>query len=189
MLHGRGADEEDLLGLADALDDRFLVISLRAPYPFPFGGYTWFDISEDGSPDPEMFRSSYDRLLNSIRNLVRNHRSNPDRLFLLGFSMGTMMSFALALTNPDMFRGVIANSGYVPNIPDLVYHWSGLSNTRFFITHGLYDPVIPVTFGRATRDLFQQSNAEWTYREYTMGHEISRESFDDIAAWLTTCLD
>jgi phospholipase/carboxylesterase len=138
----------------------------------------------EGTTDPEMFRSSFDRLKQFIPFAVKEYPIDPERLFLFGFSMGTMMALALALTSPGLLRGVIANSGYVPEDAGLTFQWTGLAATPFFLAHGAYDPVIPVTLGRRTKELFGKSDAQWVYREYPMGHEISPESLSDISEWL-----
>jgi len=185
LLHGRGADEEDLAGLSPFLDPRFLFLSVRAPYPFdPGGGFTWYNVEMDGTPDPEMFRHSYARLNEFVTHALQSFPIDPGRLFLLGFSMGTMMALALALTSPGLFRGVVANSGYVPEKAGLDLKWSGQSSTSFFIAHGMHDPVIPIALGQRTKSLFEASDASWIYREYPMGHEISPESLTDISEWL-----
>jgi phospholipase/carboxylesterase len=190
LLHGRGADEEDLLGLADVLDDRLLLLSPRAPYPFGYGGgFTWYDVGEVGEPEPEMFRQSYDRLSIFVSDALARYPIDPAKLFLFGFSMGTVMSFALSLTQPSLFRGVVANSGYVPERTDLRFRWKELERTDFLIIHGTQDPVIPVAFGRRSDELFRTSNAPYQYREYPMAHQISEESLGDINAWLRTRLD
>ncbi len=44
LLHGIGADENDLFGLSAYLDGRFFVVSVRAPYVLPYGGFAWFEI-------------------------------------------------------------------------------------------------------------------------------------------------
>ena len=73
LLHGRGANEDDLLGLSEYLDDRFLFISVRAPFNFQYGGgYTWYDILELGKAEPKMFAESY-------RRLVHPHSFSPIR--------------------------------------------------------------------------------------------------------------
>jgi phospholipase/carboxylesterase len=138
----------------------------------------------DGTPDPEMFRGSYDSLKEFVTQAIKEYPADPKRLFLFGFSMGTMMALALALTSPGLFRGVVANSGYVPEKAGLDLQWSGLSATSFFIAHGTDDPVIPIELGRRTKELFEKSDASWTYREYPMGHEISPEGLTDISDWL-----
>jgi phospholipase/carboxylesterase len=103
--------------------------------------------------------------------------------------MGTVMSFALALTHPDRFRGVAANSGYIPEGTHLTFHWQDLSGLHVFITHGQQDPVIPVDFARRARQLFSHSNAQVTYREYQAAHHLSDESLTDIAAWMNKLIE
>jgi phospholipase/carboxylesterase len=189
MLHGRGADENDLLGLTPMLDERLLTISVRAPYPFSFGdGFTWFEIDDAGKPDQEMFLNSYKQLCKLTEDVLSHYPIDKRNLFLVGFSMGTMMSYSLSLTMPHLFRGVAAFSGYVPET-NLEFHWNKLSKLDLFIAHGLFDPVIPVVLARMTREMFTSSNARWTYKEYPMEHEISPEAVADVSVWLRECLD
>jgi phospholipase/carboxylesterase len=189
MLHGRGADEEDLIGLATYYDPRLLVLSVRAPYPFAHGGgYTWYDVGAVGTPDPAMFRLSYDRLSQFVDEAIREYPVDPSRVYLLGFSMGTVMAFALSLTRPELFRGVIANSGYVPEGTHLAFRWRELGNLAYFIAHGREDPVIPIDFARRAKRLFEESTAKVEYREYEMGHEIGEESLRDSAAFFAGLL-
>ena len=190
MLHGRGADEEDLLGLSSYLDGRLLIISARAPFPFPYGGgFTWYDMQEIGAPDEQMFNESYAKLSNFVTDIMKNYPIDASQLFLLGFSMGTVMSYALSLTMPERFAGVIANSGYVPEGTHLAFRWKELLRADFFIAHGIQDPVIPVSFGRKAKELLESAGAQLTYREYPMGHQINETSLNDMASWLTQRLD
>ncbi len=189
MLHGRGADEEDLLGLSSYLDDRLLCISARAPFRFPYGGYTWYDIGEVGVPLPGMFDESYAKLSTFLEDVLRDYPVDPARVYLLGFSMGTVMSYALSLTRPELFRGVSANSGYVPEGTGLRFRWQDLAGKEFNIAHGVADQVIPLEMARRAKDLFAASNASVIYKEYPMDHQISDESLADVATWLRASLD
>jgi phospholipase/carboxylesterase len=190
LLHGRGADEQDLLGLASYLDERFLVLSVRAPYPFEYGGgFTWYDIDEIGTPEPARFNSSYDKLFAFVNDAITHYPIDKKQLYLLGFSMGTVMAYALALTQPSLFRGIVANSGYIAEGTRLVYQWNQLSNTEFFVTHGTQDPVIPVQVARKTKQLLETAHARFDYKEYPMGHQISEASLQDISLWLVQRLD
>lgn len=190
MLHGRGADEEDLLGLSSYLDPRFLYISARAPFAFQYGGgYTWYDIGEVGVPLPGMFDESYEKLEQFVDDALQNYPVDRSRVYLFGFSMGTVMSYALSLTKPELFRGVSANSGYVPEGTSLSFRWRDLAGKEFRIAHGEYDSVIPVQMARRAKELFAQSNATVDYREYPMDHQISDESVSDIAGWISGSLD
>jgi phospholipase/carboxylesterase len=185
MLHGRGADEHDLLGLADYLDDKAFIISVRAPYNFPYsGGFTWYDMLENGSPEPTMFAESFGKLNTFVDDCKMKYPVDPSKIFLLGFSMGTIMSYALALTRPNEFAGVIANSGYIPEDAPLNFQWDGIKNTSFFVAHGIQDPIIPVSMARRARFLLEQANAPLVYNEYPMAHQISDQSLSDMAEWL-----
>ena len=190
MLHGRGADEEDLLGLSPYLDERLLILSARAPFPFPFGGgYTWYDVGTVGTPEPGMFKTSYEKLSTFVHDVIKNYPIDAQRLYLLGFSMGTVMSYALALTQPQLFRGVAANSGYIPEGTHLKLLWTELSHLEFFVAHGVHDPVIPIELGRRAKELLEKTNARFTFKEYPMAHQISEESLADAAGWMKQRLD
>ncbi len=188
LLHGRGADEEDLLGLAPALDTRLLLVAPRAPLLFSYGGYTWYEVAETGVPEPQGFRESCDRLSQFLDDVLKGYPVDPARLFLFGFSMGTAMAYAMALTRPALFRGVAANSGYIPENTHLTYRWTELSGVEFCVTHGTGDPVIPVTAAQRARTLLEAARAVLSYREYEMGHEISEESLADVNAWMAHLL-
>ncbi|HUI65537.1 MAG TPA: alpha/beta fold hydrolase [Bacteroidota bacterium] len=189
LLHGRGADEEDLIGLAEQFDPRFLILSVRAPYPFPNGGYTWYDLRALGAPQPTMFRLSYDRLSQFVDDALSQYPVDPAQVYLFGFSMGTVMAYALAFTRPSLFRGVVANSGYIPEGTHLTFQWNHLEHMEILIAHGTLDPVIPVDVARRAKRILEGSNARVSYREYPMGHEINQESLRDSAAFIQRLLD
>jgi phospholipase/carboxylesterase len=189
LLHGRGTNEDDLLGLAEYLDPRFFIVSARAPFPFPYGGFAWYQILEVGTPDPRQFDESYRRLSQFVEDVKAKYPVDPDRVFLLGFSMGSIMSLALSLTKPGAFKGVVAHSGYVPENTSLRFRWDELTGLGLFVAHGTEDPVIPIEFGRRASELLSKTQADLTYREYPIGHTISEESLSDFSAWLRKKLD
>ncbi len=189
FLHGRGADEEDLLGLAPTLDERLFLVSARAPFPFEYGGFTWYDAGATGTPEPVRFRESADRLHQFLLDVRAGYPVDPSHVFLFGFSMGCVMSFAMGLSAPGLVRGVSANSGYVPEGTHLVFRWQELQHVEFFVTHGTLDPVVPVALGRRSEKLLQGSNATFTYREYPAGHELTPEGLQETAVWLTRLID
>lgn len=189
LLHGRGADENDLLGLSPYLDERLAIFSVRAPYPFEYGGFTYFQLNEDGTAEPTMFMESYKRLLQFADGVSLLQEVDAKKVFLMGFSMGTVMAYVLSLTRPEKFAGVIAQSGFVQDHPDFQFVWQKLGNCSFSITHGVDDMVVPVRLARETKNKFSKSNADFVYKEYPMGHQISDESLTDVCAWLKKKLD
>ena len=178
MLHGRGADEHDLFGLKQFLDPRLDIYSLRAPYEYEWGGYSWFDLYEDGTVDEEGFLRSQTEILSFISTL------KTKKLFLLGFSMGAIMSYAVALTRPGICTGIAALSGFAPVQLENEYRLSELQDLHIFISHGINDPVIPVASARRTKELLSSSNAHVSYREYPMAHQIDDTCLADLGAWI-----
>lgn len=191
LLHGRGTDENDLLGLVDYLDPRFFVISVRAPFPFQegVGGYTWYDLKDIGSPNQEQFTDSCRRLVQFVEDVKAKYPIDADRVFLLGFSMGSVMSFAVGLTVPGLVRGIVAHSGYVPEGANLTFAWKDLHGLSAFVAHGMHDPVIPIEYGRRARELLGASSVDTEYREYPIPHTISEQSLADLSSWLQKKLD
>jgi phospholipase/carboxylesterase len=193
LLHGIGSNEEDLFGLASYLDERFLVVSARAPVTLAYGGYGWFQI--DFTPggmvaDVEQAKKSLAMLPGFVDGLVEAYGADGRRVYLMGFSQGAMMSLALTLTSPEKVAGVVAMSGRLPRqVIGLEPDREALKGTPVLVTHGLYDPVLPIENGRAARDYLAALPLELTYREYPMAHEVSMESLRDVTAWLTNVLD
>jgi phospholipase/carboxylesterase len=186
MLHGRGADENDLFGLSQYLDERLFNISVRAPFSFQFGGgYTWYDIIDIGTPEAKMFDESYKKLVQFLEDVKKGYPIDPAKIILFGFSMGAMMSFALTLAQPDSIYGVVANSGLLPEDTDLKFEWNKIKGKPFFVAHGKHDSIIPISLAHRAKELLTKAGADLTYREYEMDHQIDEESLNDIMSWLS----
>jgi phospholipase/carboxylesterase len=191
--HGRGSDERDLLPLADALDpDRLChVVSVRAPLRLPGSpGYHWYVVPRVGHPDPHTFHDSY-RLLAGLHDELRERTGlGPEQAILGGFSMGTVMSYALGLgADRPPPVGILAFSGFIPTVegwsPDLTGH----RESRVFISHGRWDPVINVSFGQRARDLLEGAGFTVDYRESDADHSIEPHEVHRAASWLTRTIE
>ena len=182
-LHGRGSNEADLLGLAPHLDDRLLWISPRAPLDL-MGGFEWYRLEGVGVPLQSTFDAALETLERFITEAVSAYPVDPARLFLMGFSQGSMMSYSFALTQPARVAGVMAQSGYIPLSSGLKVDEAALKGKPFIVTHGMEDPMIPVQWGREARDYLKRVGAEVEYHEFSMGHSVSEESIAAIGAWM-----
>ena len=188
-LHGRGADERDLVPVVLALEiPNLLVISPRAPFVFPFGGYAWYGLEQEGVPEPATMRTSLGLLRKFVEEVKAGYPVDTERVILLGFSQGTVMAYGTALVDPPKFRGVIALSGYIPVKSDLHLRLDELSDFPVFISHGSNDPLIPPRFGREAAKILMEARAKVTYDEYPMGHEISEETVQDLKEWVRNVL-
>ncbi len=188
LLHGRGANEYDLMGLEEGLDPRLTIVSARAPYTLG-GGFQWYDMYRIGETDAKTIQSSLIELRKFIEGMIDLYRIDPKRLYLMGFSQGAIMSAALTLAAPEKIRGVIMHSGYVPTDTGPAANPVGLQGKPFFMAHGKYDDIIPVTYGRDAAEYLAEHNTRLTYQEYQVGHTISEESFYDLSEWLSNELD
>jgi len=188
MLHGIGSNEDDLYGLAPYLDERFLIVSARAPLPMGPMAYGWFNIEYTPQglvADLAQAEQSYHLLLRFIDELIEKYGAGNSGIYLMGFSQGAMMSLSVALTHPQKVAGVVAMSGRLPT--SAIEHLAppeDLASLPIFLAHGTDDFVIPVEFAREAREFLAQLPIELTYREYPMAHQVSMESLNDIRVWL-----
>jgi phospholipase/carboxylesterase len=193
LLHGIGSNEEDLIGLEPYLDERFLIVSVRAPHPYGWSGYAWFEIEwlPDGiAIDRVQAEQSRDLIVRFIGEAAAAYGADPARVYMMGFSQGAMISGWVALTRPELVAGAVLMSGRVPEeLRAQIADPEKLAGKPFLVVHGTMDPVLPVQNGRASRDLLQRLPVELTYREYPMGHEVSAQSLADVVAWLSARLD
>jgi phospholipase/carboxylesterase len=190
--HGRGADERDLLGLADVLDPgrRLRVVTPRAPLTLPGSpGYHWYLVPRVGYPDPETFHAARRALAGLHDRLWEETGIEPARTVLGGFSMGTVMSYAMALgVDRPVVAGVLAFSGFLPVVDDWEPALRDRWETRVFVAHGRRDPIIDVGFARGARELLEGAGLEVEYRESDVGHQIDPAALTPAKEWLESAL-
>lgn len=190
LLHGRGTDENDLLGLASYLDERLHIVSARAPFQFQWGpGYAWYDIEEVGKPDKDKFPQSREMIKNLVDVLQGKNKGAKNKTFLLGFSMGSVMAYAVSLAYPGNITGVVAHSGYIAEGENTNYNWIDAKSVDYFIAHGIADPVIPAQFGKRAEELMKEHKMNFIYREYPIAHQISEDSLRDFTNWLQSKIE
>ena len=190
--HGRGTSEVDLLPLGDVLDPtrRLHVVAPRAPFELPGApGYHWYVVPRVGHPDPRSFHESYRQLAELDDELWERTGLGPEQTVLGGFSMGTVMSYALGL-GPDRPApaGILAFSGFIPTVDGWLPDLGDRTDTRVFIAHGHYDPVINVSFAHQARDLLGDAGFEVDYRESDAAHNIDQADIPRATAWLPRVL-
>jgi phospholipase/carboxylesterase len=186
--HGRGTEERDLLGLADALDpeQRLRVVTPRAPLSLPGSpGYHWYLVPRVGYPDPDTFHAARAALAELHDRLWEETGVGPERTVLGGFSMGSVMSYAMGLgADRPAVAGILAFSGFVPVVEGWEPSLADRQGTRVFIAHGRRDPIMEVEFARRARDLLEAGGLEVEYRESDVGHQIDPAHLADATVWL-----
>jgi phospholipase/carboxylesterase len=190
--HGRGADEHDLLGLADVLDPerRLHAVTPRGPLTLPgWPGHHWYVVPRVGFPDPDTFRAAYASLAALHDDLWEHTGLGSDRTVLGGFSMGSVMSYALGL-GPDRPApaGILAFSGFVPQVEGWQPDPASRTGTRAFVAHGRNDPVMEVGFARRARELLEAGGLDVEYHESDAAHHIDPAHVPAAAGWLRATL-
>ncbi|MFC1465763.1 MAG: alpha/beta hydrolase [Candidatus Brachytrichaceae bacterium NZ_4S206] len=189
LLHGYGSNEDDLMSLAPYLDPRFDVISVRAPHVLGAGSYAWFPIVWDETGifvEPADVVVAIQQAVAFVEQAIAAYGAYPQRTLLLGFSQGATMSAGVLLRRPDLIAGAALMSGFVP--AELAASDVALDGKPVLITHGLFDDIVPVQMGRATRDLFASLGASVTYREYPIGHQIDDACLEETDFWMADWL-
>jgi len=117
MLHGYGSNEEDLFSFASELPDELFIISIRAPYPLEPLGYAWYAINFDAEfgkwSDDQQAIASREKIVAFLDEACTEYHLDKGNTTLLGFSQGTILSYAVALSYPEKIKNVIALSGYI----------------------------------------------------------------------------
>lgn len=189
LLHGYGSNEEDLFSFATELPEEYYIISARAPYDLQYGSYAWyainFDADQNKFSDHEQAKVSRDLIAGFIDELIANYPIDATQIALVGFSQGSILSYAVALSYPEKVQKVVAMSGYL-NLEIVAedYLKNNFTNLKIFASHGTVDQVIPVEWARKTPAILENLGINITYKEYPVGHGVAPQNFYDFKNWL-----
>ena len=187
LLHGYGSNELDLFSFANELPDSLVIVSLRAPYEMGYGGYAWYDINLDSEnnkfSDLNQARESLKKITTTIDYLKTKYSTNPNNTFLLGFSQGAILSYALSFNFPNKIQHVIALSGYL-NTELIPKENIQKVNTDYYISHGTVDQVIPVDWARKAGPFSDSKELKNEYSEYPVGHGVAPQNFFNFKKWI-----
>src|SRR3954449_7078043 len=182
VLHGRGADANDLADLAPFLDHGYRFIFPNAPKPFePMPGYsfgfTWFD----GWPaERNSIVESRQLLLTFLEELTAKFATPRGKIVLCGFSQGGLMSIDVGFRTNVELAAIVVMSGalYEDDPPPF------RNDLPVLIVHGTEDDVIPVLAARRARRVLEDHGVNVDYQEFPMGHQVSEESMAAVADFM-----
>ena len=187
LLHGYGSNERDLFSFSEELPDELLIVSAQAPYSMGYDGYAWYAINFDANnekfSDLDQARESMTKIASFINEIKEKYNTNPNKTFLLGFSQGAILSYALSLNNPNMVQHVVALSGYI-NEDLLPVEVNTEITTDYYISHGTVDQVLPVNWARKAPTLLENYNLKSDYSEYPVGHGVAPQNFYSFKNWI-----
>lgn len=189
MLHGYGSDENDLFSFAEEIPDKFAVISLKAPISLQPYGNAWYTIYFENNggkfSDDKQAIAARDLVVKTINEAIEKYKLDSKNITLLGFSQGTILSFAIALSYPELIKNVIGLSGYInTEILKKDYQNNDYSTLSVYTSHGSVDQVIPVDWARKTKPFLVNLGIDCTYSEFPVGHGVSPQNFYEFRTWL-----
>ena len=176
LLHGRGADEQDLAPLLELLDPerRLVGILPRGPLALPPGGAHWYVVREIGYPDRETFLATFAQASSWLDGALAEAGIDPGRTAFGGFSQGAVMSYALGLAaGRPRPAAILAMSGFIPRVDGFELDLESRAGLPVSISHGTYDPIIGVEWGHDARERLEGVGADVRYREDPVAHQIA----------------
>ncbi|HSH47633.1 MAG TPA: alpha/beta fold hydrolase [Halomonas sp.] len=194
ILHGLGADGRDFESLVPALN---LPSSLAVRFILPHaprlpvtvnGGMVmpaWYDIKEmslERSVDEQQLRAAAARIQALVDEQLE-HGIAAERIIVAGFSQGGAVAYEAALSYPRRLGGLLAMSTYLATADSLDYAAAN-RELPIEIHHGIMDPVVPESLGRAARDRLAELGYPVNYRQYPMAHAVCPQQIADISRWL-----
>jgi phospholipase/carboxylesterase len=183
VMHGMGSNEQDMLSLVNGLDDHFYIFSVRG-HLTQGPGFAYFTIQGFGKPHREVFDEGINKLTGFIDYALESYPLDCEKVYLMGFSQGAIVSMTLALTAGYKIKGVVALSGYIPQFVKEEYMINTSDELSLFISHGEYDQVLPFEWGKENVEYFTQLGIPVTFKSYRDGHTVTLENLRDFQSWI-----
>lgn len=180
LLHGFGADAQDLFPLADYLDPagQWSFVVPNAPLEVPIGpgwtGLGWFPIAlrdlEAGVDFTQVRPPGIDKSREAVSQLI--FELNPERLVLGGFSQGAMIATEVAMEQPSDVSALVLYSGVMLDEKGWTEKASGLKGKKLLQSHGSSDSVLPFSAGKRLFEMLKNAGMDGEFVGFPGGHEI-----------------
>jgi phospholipase/carboxylesterase len=180
LLHGRGASEQHLIGLAQHLPSDASYAAVRAPLG-EGGGFAWFANRGIGRPVAESLEATtswFERWLDEVAPAGRP-------VILVGFSGGAAFAGGLILRDPSRYAGAAILYGTLPFDAGIPVERGQLDRLPVFVAQGDQDHVIPAELlARTWTYLLAESGAPTTARRDPGGHDLTASTVQELASWI-----
>ncbi len=176
MLHGRGANATDIMGLTQYLD--VSDFSILAPEATNHTWYPYSFISPRSANEPWL--SSALALIDSIIEELLAKGILRESIFFLGFSQGACLALEFVCKNAAKYGGVVAfTGGLIGDKIDIQSYQGDFNGTPIFIGTSDPDPHVPVSRVDQTTEILTSLGAKVTRKIYKgMGHTINQDEID-----------
>ncbi|MCP4361490.1 MAG: hypothetical protein GY796_26050 [Chloroflexi bacterium] len=185
MLHGHWGNEDAMWIFARTLPPDWLVVAPRAIVPIQEKSYTWHPRSENEWPTLTQFDDAVDIVTRFIHTLPELYEADLDQLYLMGFSQGAAVSFAIAIHHQGWIKGIASLVGFMPFAVEEAIEQAALRNSPVFMVAGKQDERIPLPIAQGCAEAVREMGAVLEYREYPTGHKLNRDGMQQLKSWWT----
>lgn len=180
MLHGTGGNEDDLIGLGQALAPGTPLLSPRGQV-LENGMPRFFRrLAEGVFDEADLVRRTHD-LADFVREGAAAYGRDPGRIWAVGFSNGANIAASLLLLEPGLLAGAVLLRATLPLTPDEL---PDLSSTAVLLSEGWTDPYVPADRAEALASLLRQAGADVTLEWRESGHGLTHEDVASASRWL-----
>ncbi len=190
-LHGNGGKAITLASLfSNFTKEKIIIAAPEGQYPKLVSSdlcYSWFYPTNDKSIWEKADMMTIENILNVIDKVSSKYPIGD--IFILGFSQGVSLAYMIAFTKPELFKGVIAIGGYLPEIDSngstiTTKKIEAAKNLKLLIGIGNDDMVsIQKNCGYQNK-YFQSMNFDVSFHQYNGGHSITPELLNEILIWI-----
>ena len=188
LMHGYGGNAKSYSQKGD-FNIGISVIYLDAPYEMIplLGRNKWYDFkieNGDTSSNQNQIKESIQLVLNTIKNIIKENEIKSNNVYIGGHSQGGIISYEIALTYPEFFKGFIISSGRLPveyKVKNDLLHYQ---NKKALIIHGENDGVLDLKYSSAGKNLMEKLGIETTYIIKEGGHGQNPEFYEIVESWL-----
>lgn len=180
LLHGTGADENDLIPLGRAVAPGAALLSPRGQV-LENGMPRFFRRLAMGVFDLEDLKTRTEDLAGFVERAAAHYEIDLTRTILLGYSNGANIGASLLLSRPGLVRAAALLHAMVPFRPD---ETPALAGTRVLITGGEQDPMIPLDQTHELADILKAGGAEVELSLEPGGHQLTNAEVEKVAGWV-----
>jgi phospholipase/carboxylesterase len=179
VLHGTGGDETSMIPVAEYIDEKSSVLSIRGNIN-ENGMFRYFKRIHPGVFDVENLKIETENLKMFIDNFLDKNGFNPQNISILGYSNGANILGSLIYHYGKMFGKSILMH---PMIPIKDYPIVDQQSQKILITAGDNDPLVKIDETKELGELLKSNNSDLTLKIYSYGHSVSDEELLDIKNW------
>jgi predicted esterase len=180
LLHGTGADENDLIDLGHALDPNAALLSPRGKV-LENGRPRFFRRLAEGVFDEEDVLARAHELAQFIEEAAKRYKIDIKHLVAVGYSNGANIAAAMILLGLAKFSRAVLLRAMIPFSKADVPNLKGL---RAFISAGQFDPIAQVPIAQRLAQLLESAGAEVTLQIQPGGHQLTPSDLTDARNWL-----